>query len=296
MDTWIQNRTKKRLTLDAKNPNVGTKVRKRRLPKYRDPDKEIVSYFRYLNRMHVKPLRDAIKEVFTPELIAKLWLELSPNAKEDGSRVDANTDTLTIAIGEVKKKVRRGKPPRKSDIETLKSIEQRTRDFAFAEHERVTALDPALNPRSVKAASSRFRKENIRLITSIAETDFRRLDNVLRNSIRQGARVETIAKIIEERFIQGVDSKGRPVNAVARARLIARDQVLKHNGQLTKLLQKESGITKYIWRTSNDERVRDTHAAADGQVFSWENPPPWGHPGEDFQCRCHAEPVITGDD
>lgn len=285
----IQRRKNRRIKNDA-GPRVGDRKRKRKLPKYRDPDKEIVSYFRYLNRVHVKPLRDAIKEVFTKELLQLMWDNLSPNAgKKDAA------DTLTLAIGEVKKKVRRTRPPRSTDIETIESIEKRTRDFAFAEHERVTALDPALAPRRVKVASSRFRKENIKLITSIAETDYKRLDNVLRNAIRQGARVETLAKIVQERFIQGTDSKGRPVNAVARARLIARDQVLKHNGQITQMVQKEAGITKYIWRTSDDERVRDSHAANDGRVFSWNDPPASGHPGEDFQCRCHAEPVLPDD-
>lgn len=46
----------------------------------------------------------------------------------------------------------------------------------------------------------------------------------------------------------------------------------------------------YIWRTRKDGRVRPEHAKNEGLVFSWENPPPTGHPGEDFGCRCSAEP------
>lgn len=48
--------------------------------------------------------------------------------------------------------------------------------------------------------------------------------------------------------------------------------------------------THYIWRTQHDDKVRPSHAQNDGLVFSWENPPPTGHPGEDFGCRCRAEP------
>jgi hypothetical protein len=46
----------------------------------------------------------------------------------------------------------------------------------------------------------------------------------------------------------------------------------------------------YVWRTVRDERVRPTHAALDGLVFSRSNPPAIGHPGREINCRCWAEP------
>jgi len=48
----------------------------------------------------------------------------------------------------------------------------------------------------------------------------------------------------------------------------------------------------YIWRTVGDGNVRPSHAANDGQIFAWDNPPPTGHPGEDYGCRCVAEPYM----
>tara|TARA_B100001248_G_scaffold201654_1_gene155893 strand:- start:346 stop:621 length:276 start_codon:yes stop_codon:yes gene_type:complete len=47
---------------------------------------------------------------------------------------------------------------------------------------------------------------------------------------------------------------------------------------------------QYIWRTSGDDKVRTSHAMREGKVFSWDNPPEGGHPGEDYGCRCTAEP------
>lgn len=44
----------------------------------------------------------------------------------------------------------------------------------------------------------------------------------------------------------------------------------------------------YVWYTRGDEKVRDTHAERQGMVFSWDNPPEGGHPGEDYGCRCLA--------
>jgi len=48
----------------------------------------------------------------------------------------------------------------------------------------------------------------------------------------------------------------------------------------------------YIWRTRRDGKVRSPHAERQGQVFSWDDPPEGGHPGEDYGCRCTAEPYL----
>jgi len=78
----------------------------------------------------------------------------------------------------------------------------------------------------------------------------------------------------------------------SRAKLIARDQVSKLNGQLTMERQTDLGVESYVWRTVGDERVRDEHDDNDGETFSWDSPPATGHPGEDYQCRCWAEPIL----
>jgi chromosome segregation ATPase len=46
---------------------------------------------------------------------------------------------------------------------------------------------------------------------------------------------------------------------------------------------------QYIWRTEQDGEVRSHHASREGKIFSWNDPPPGGHPGKDFNCRCWAE-------
>jgi hypothetical protein len=48
---------------------------------------------------------------------------------------------------------------------------------------------------------------------------------------------------------------------------------------------------RYIWRTEQDARVRPSHAANNGKIFSMDNPPSTGNPGEDYNCRCWAEPM-----
>jgi len=48
---------------------------------------------------------------------------------------------------------------------------------------------------------------------------------------------------------------------------------------------------EYIWHTAGDDKVRESHAARDGETFSWDSPPEGGHPGEAENCRCTAEDV-----
>ena len=63
------------------------------------------------------------------------------------------------------------------------------------------------------------------------------------------------------------------------------------NGKLSEVRLQESGANSYVWISMDDEKVRPTHAANDGQIFSWDNPPPTGHPGHEHNCRCQAAPI-----
>lgn len=136
----------------------------------------------------------------------------------------------------------------------------------------------------VNSASNSFVIENVSLITKMEDDTLSDIETILQRSLRQGKSSATIAKDILKR----VDV------ARSRSRLIARDQVGKFNGQLTELRQTNLGLVAYTWRTSEDERVRSSHAAHNGKTFKWDDPPfSTGHPGQDIQCRCYAEPDFT---
>ena len=73
---------------------------------------------------------------------------------------------------------------------------------------------------------------------------------------------------------------------------LARDQTSKAVGKLTEMRQLQVGITEYVWSTSHDERVRQSHKSNDATTFKWDYAPATGHPGEDIMCRCIAMGVI----
>lgn len=124
--------------------------------------------------------------------------------------------------------------------------------------------------------------ENIKLIKSIPSQYLDQLHGKIVAAVRAGKPSKMIAEVVRETF-------DLPRN---RAKLIARDQIGKLNGQLTMARQKNIGVESYVWRTSLDERVREEHRHREGEQFSWDNPPEDGHPGNPINCRCSAEAVF----
>lgn len=164
------------------------------------------------------------------------------------------------------------------------------------ENARVLGLDLRENIPGLQGQVDDWTRANVNLIeTGVrARAEAVRLRPSLLGDVREriedlhakGVRVEAVAGELRSRF--GVSD--------SRAELIARDQVLKLNGQITRSRQRSVGINQYQWVTSRDERVREGHAALDGTIQSWDSPPDVGdgrfeHPGGDYQCRCVAVPV-----
>lgn len=127
-----------------------------------------------------------------------------------------------------------------------------------------------------------FIHENVSLIKSIKSEHLKAVEGILQRGIRSHEPVSSIAHRIEN--AGGVSQR--------RAAMIARDQVGRFFGQVNKKLQVDSGIEKYIWYTAMDERVRPTHAANEGKIFTWKEGSPIGHPGEEHFCRCTAGAVF----
>ena len=143
------------------------------------------------------------------------------------------------------------------------------------------------------AIRSRFIRENVSLITSIPKQLASDVEAELAEAWSVGRDMSVLAARIEERF--GV--------ATNRARLIARDQVATLNSRVAAKRQQQLGITRYEWSTSLDERVRGnpsglypnadpSHWDREGKIYSWDDPPEDGHPGEAINCRCTAIAIV----
>ena len=139
--------------------------------------------------------------------------------------------------------------------------------------------------------------DNARLIQSIPDQYLKNVESIVMTNVRAGGRPSSIAKSLTEQF--GVTSR--------RAKMIARDQTAKINGDLTKMRQQNVGFEYFQWIDADDQRVRTRHKDIDEKVtaygkgvYRWDNPPLSSKgipiiPGVDYQCRCIARPVSNAE-
>lgn len=132
------------------------------------------------------------------------------------------------------------------------------------------------------------REDAIRRVQGAAKTYTDEVQGVLEDPDNIGLTHDELAELLEER--------GRVSESTAR--FLARDTTLRTNAAVTKARQTAAGVTAYRWSTSRDERVRETHAELEGEKYDYDDPPvtndagDTNNPGEDWQCRCAALPVI----
>ncbi len=133
-------------------------------------------------------------------------------------------------------------------------------------------------------------KQNVGLINDAYKEHFTEMNDIVKNGILNGEGNFEIGNKL--RRFTGVNE--------SKARFWARDQASKFFGETTRLRQKEAGIPGYIWRCVGGRRTRDSHLALEGTYHNWNNPPMVQsgntvkalHPGEDYNCRCWAEPAL----
>jgi SPP1 gp7 family putative phage head morphogenesis protein len=123
-------------------------------------------------------------------------------------------------------------------------------------------------------------------------------EKVLRESMK-GVRASEIAEMLKKQV---------PHMSNVKANLIARTETSKTSTALTQARSDYVGARWYVWRSSEDSRVRESHDNMDGVIVPWSNPPSpealigersalgHYHAGGAPNCRCYAEPLIDLDD
>lgn len=140
--------------------------------------------------------------------------------------------------------------------------------------------DPSLKPKIAD-----FAAENVALIRNVSADYYSKIETITVRAARTGIRHEELAKQLAERF----------EFSERRAALIARDQIGKLYGEINQARQTDLGVDSFIWRTSQDNRVRDEHAEREGVSFLWSGElDPDDLPGQPVLCRCYAEPDFSG--
>ena len=114
--------------------------------------------------------------------------------------------------------------------------------------------------------------------------------NALKQDIannRASQEIKDIVKSIENGTYTQNDINNLQKWLTKRNENLARNETGNLYAQEVKDLMIENGIEHFVWHTMKDDRVRESHAEREGLVFSINDE----LPGEDFNCRCWAEPI-----
>lgn len=123
-----------------------------------------------------------------------------------------------------------------------------------------------------------WRRENARLIESVHTRAAERVSD----AVAQGFDDEQLSRQLRKEHRR----------ARYNLKRISRDQTSKLVGSLSRIRQTDAGVTRYIWTTAGDRRVRPAHEELDSRIFTWQEGSPEGHPGEPPMCRCSAIPFV----
>lgn len=229
-----------------------------------------------------------------PILRALKRFEIEQAKRTDSKRHDANVTAVRRSLAGVKAEfdtvVKKAKPGL-----LAQGVGRRTTAFAVdATDKSIRGVVKIPATETVEAVQLKgFIADNVALIKSIPAQLLDQVAEEMDEAWRIGRDTATTAKRIQERF--GVSEN--------RARLIARDQVASINGRVAAQRQKDLGITKFMWSTSLDERVRGdpagrypkampSHYAREGVVYDYSDPPDGELPGQPINCRCTAIAIL----
>ena len=251
----------------------------RRLPRAARPDR-IAAEYRAALGPAVQVLLDLLAELARD--LEREWPQPEPvrtdNDRDVARLVKRTADKLARAVkAESIAPIATKYAAATSDFQRAQLAKQ-ARAAVGVDVRKLTGLD-----RAVPAQLEQFAKVNAQLIVGLGQRMSEDIAEIVEEGVVAGSRWETIAGRLA-RAGQVTES---------RAALIARDQVGKLFGDINKQRQVNLGVTRYVWRTVRDNRVREEHEALDGDSFEWGAPPSEGHPGEAVNCRCYADPDFS---
>lgn len=138
--------------------------------------------------------------------------------------------------------------------------------------------------------------KNVGLIKSLPEEYLKQVETIVNNGVVSGARFSTIKKEI-------ISKTGANAKLAGRIKTIAMNEIQTINAQMTLRRSETLGIKEGLYRTSEDERVRQCHKELNGVRYdlskgAWSKTcQKFIQPGiTDINCRCSYSSIINIDE
>lgn len=140
----------------------------------------------------------------------------------------------------------------------------------------------------MKSTTNALMAETSQWIKTLRDDTFQKFTNNTLFAMSQGESLDTIVNQFDD-----VVSERKN-----HAQFLARNQVQNYNSVTTKIRAQNLGITKAVWETAGDERVRPSHADREGKEFDLAEGLYSSYddlyllPGTDYNCRCTYTMII----
>lgn len=140
----------------------------------------------------------------------------------------------------------------------------------------------------MKSTTNALVAETAQWIKTLRDDTFQKFTNNTLFAMSQGESLDTIVSQFDDVVAERKN----------HAKFLARNQVQNYNSITTKIRAQNLGITKAIWETAGDERVRPSHADREGKEFDLAEglysslDGLYLLPGTDYNCRCTYTMII----
>ena len=262
---------------------VGQARRLRKIPRQRPAlaiEASLGSYVAGIIRglkSELEPLLEALPGLLAEEAVGK---------RQDVGEIEA----VTALMEKIRARMRARMQP-ENIRGTVQRAGEAASDFQKKQFERQVraglGVDVVASDAGVAGAVEGFVSESVALIRHLPEKAANDIERAVLEAFRTGETYTEVGKKVAA-LLGSSEEYGRHV---------ASQQVAQLNASVTELRHRNIGVSQYVWRTANDEKVRPRHRAREGHAYSWNDPPGGETPGSApgwFPCRCYAEPDFSG--
>lgn len=217
--------------------------------------------------------------------------------REVREAISASESKFKERLAKIDKKISEVLPEHISDKIKVADVFDRTLfkvDKNFESSVKAVTVTPKLTPDMRKKIADEWQNNMDLWIKDFAEKEIVELRAKIQKSVFAGNRYESAVKSIQESY--GVTTN--------KAKFLARQETGLLMAKFKKNRYLDSGLPFYKWKTiagSKNHPVRPAHKALEGKVFRWDDPPitsapgeplSRNNPGEDYNCRCFAIPIV----
>lgn len=163
---------------------------------------------------------------------------------------------------------------------------------SFKKNIKNLTVSPELtNEERVKIAKG-YTENLRRYIKDWTDEETLKLRKSIEKNVLSGRRRENMIPTIQKSYRVSLN----------KAKFLARQETGLMIAKFKKERYESAGVNSYKWGTVNGSAahpVRPMHKALAGKIFTWDNPPITdekgnrNNPGEDYNCRCFARPLLA---